>query len=54
MIRTAREVQSTYPDIELWETNIDAQCMWLIKNPQTYGIIVAENMFGDILSDLAA
>ncbi|MFQ6674122.1 MAG: isocitrate/isopropylmalate dehydrogenase family protein, partial [Fidelibacterota bacterium] len=54
MIRTAREVASRYPEIDLWETNIDAQCMWLIKNPQDYGVIVAENMFGDILSDLCA
>ena len=54
MLRTAREVAKEYPEIELWETNIDAQCMWLIKNPEDYGVIVAENMFGDILSDLCA
>jgi len=54
MIRTAREVAREYPGIELWETNIDAQCMWLVKNPQDYEVLVAENMFGDILSDLAA
>ncbi len=54
MIRTAREVAKQYPGIELWETNIDAQCMWLVKNPQNYEVMVAENMFGDILSDLAA
>ncbi|MEJ2538027.1 MAG: isocitrate/isopropylmalate family dehydrogenase, partial [Calditrichia bacterium] len=40
--------------IPLWETNIDAQCMWLLKNPFDYDILVAENMFGDIISDLAA
>jgi isocitrate/isopropylmalate dehydrogenase len=54
MIRTARKVAENYPGIELWETNIDAQTMWLLKNPHDYGILVAENMFGDILSDLAA
>jgi isocitrate/isopropylmalate dehydrogenase len=54
MIRTAREVAKEYPSIPLYETNIDAQCMWLIKNPHDYDLIVAENMFGDILSDLAA
>ncbi len=54
MIRTAREVAKNYPGIELWETNIDAQAMWLVKNPMDYGVMVAENMFGDILSDLAA
>lgn len=54
MIRTARQVAKNYPQIALWETNIDAQAMWLLKNPHDYGVMVAENMFGDILSDLAA
>jgi 3-isopropylmalate dehydrogenase len=54
MTDSAREVAGHYPDIELWETNIDAMCMWLVKNPENYEVIVAENMFGDILSDLAA
>ena len=54
MVRTAREVAKSYPGIDLWETNIDAQTMWLVKNPMDYGVMVAENMFGDILSDLAA
>ncbi len=54
MVRTAREVAEKYPNIPLWETNIDAQCMWLIKNPLDYDVLVAENMFGDIISDLAA
>jgi len=54
MIRTAREVAKDYPDVPLWETNIDAQCMWLVKNPMDYDVLVAENMFGDIISDLAA
>ncbi len=40
-----------YPDIALWETNIDAQMMWLTKNPETYGVLVSGNMFGDIVSD---
>ncbi len=54
MLRTARKVAKDYPDIELWDTNIDAQCMWLIKNPHNYGVLVAENLFGDIISDLCA
>jgi len=54
MIRTARKVAKDYPDIELWETNIDAMCMWLVKNPQNYSVLVTTNMFGDIISDLAA
>ena len=54
MVREARNIAKEYPGIELWETNIDAQCMWLVKNPQIYGVIVSTNMFGDILSDLSA
>jgi len=53
MTRVAREVAQGY-DIPLWEANIDAICMWLIKNPQDYDVLVAENMFGDIVSDLCA
>ncbi len=54
MVREARKIAREYPDIELWETNIDAMCMWLVKNPQDYGVLVASNMFGDIISDLCA
>jgi isocitrate/isopropylmalate dehydrogenase len=54
MTRIGREISTEYPDIELWETNIDAQMMWLLKNPQDYGVLVTSNMFGDIVSDLAA
>ncbi len=54
MIREARKVAAEYPDIQLWEANIDAMCMWLIKNPQDYGVLVTSNMFGDIISDLCA
>jgi 3-isopropylmalate dehydrogenase len=54
MVRTARDVAKSYSDIPLWETNIDAMCMWLLKNPQDYSVLVTSNMFGDIISDLAA
>ncbi len=54
MLRTARQVAKEYPGIDFWETNIDAQAMWLLKNPFDYDVLAAENMFGDILSDLAA
>ncbi|MAE71377.1 MAG: 3-isopropylmalate dehydrogenase [Gemmatimonadetes bacterium] len=54
MVRTARKVARDYPGIDLWEANIDAMCMWLVKNPQQYGVLVAGNMFGDIISDLCA
>ncbi len=53
-VRTAREVAKNYPEIPLYETNIDAMCMWLIKNPQDYSVLVTSNMFGDIISDLSA
>ena len=51
MLNEAKIIAKEYPDIELWDTNIDAQMMWLTKNPEIYGVIVAENMFGDIISD---
>lgn len=54
MIREARRIAEEYPGVELWETNVDAMCMWLVKNPQDYEVLVASNMFGDIISDLAA
>lgn len=55
MYKMAREIQKNeFPEIELWNTNIDAQMMWLTKNPENYGVIVAGNMFGDIVSDAFA
>ena len=54
MVRTARRVAGEFPGIPLREANIDAMCMWLLKNPQDYSILVTSNMFGDIISDLAA
>ncbi len=54
MVRMARDVAKKYPDVELWEANIDAMTMWLVKNPQKYDVLVASNLFGDIISDLAA
>jgi 3-isopropylmalate dehydrogenase len=52
MFKLAQQIQAAdYPEIELWNTNIDAQMMWLTKNPEDYGVIVAGNMFGDIVSD---
>ena len=51
MLAEARKVHEAYPQIQLWETNIDAQMMWLTKSPEDYGVVVAGNMFGDIISD---
>jgi 3-isopropylmalate dehydrogenase len=54
MVREARKVAQEFPGVELWEANVDAMAMWLIKNPEDYGVLVASNMFGDIISDLCA
>ncbi|MCD6516670.1 MAG: isocitrate/isopropylmalate dehydrogenase family protein [Candidatus Aminicenantes bacterium] len=50
----ARKIAGEYEDVEFWEANVDAMAMWLVKNPQDYSVLVAENLFGDIISDLAA
>jgi len=52
MIRETRKIAKEYTNIPLWEANIDAMCMWLIKNPLDYDVLVTTNMFGDIVSDL--
>jgi 3-isopropylmalate dehydrogenase len=54
MEEEARKIQRQFPQIQHWSTNIDAQMMWLTKNPEDYGVIVAGNMFGDIVSDAFA
>ena len=54
MVQEARKIAKNYSGIELWETNVDAMCMWLVKNPQNYDVLVSSNMFGDIISDLSA
>ena len=51
MYKMAKEIIKSFSHIDLWNTNIDAQMMWLTKNPEDYGVIVAGNMFGDIVSD---
>lgn len=51
MREEAMKIAPAFSGIQLWETNIDAQMMWLNKNPEDYGIIVTSNMFGDIVSD---
>jgi isocitrate/isopropylmalate dehydrogenase len=54
MTRVFRQVAKGYPEVRSDEANIDAICMWMFKNPQDYDVLVAENMFGDIVSDLCA
>lgn len=53
-LEVAREVRKDYPEIEMDDANVDAICMWLLKNPKNYDVLVATNMFGDIVSDLSA
>jgi 3-isopropylmalate dehydrogenase len=53
-LETGRRIAQEYPAIQMDDANIDAICMWLLKNPKNYGVLVATNMFGDIVSDLAA
>ncbi len=53
--RTFHEVgEQDYPDIKRDYNHIDACCMWMVKNPDFYDTIVVSNMFGDIITDLAA
>src|SRR3954468_11666527 len=54
MEEVAKEISKQYPGIALWSTNIDAQTMWLTKNPEDYGVMVASNLFGDVISDAFA
>ncbi len=54
MEAVAKEISQAYPGIRLRSTNIDAQMMWLTKNPEDYGVLVAGNLFGDIISDAFA
>ena len=54
MEEEAKAVSKEYAGIALWSTNIDAQTMWLTKNPEDYGVVVASNLFGDVISDAFA
>ena len=51
--RVVREVGAEYPDVEVDYNHVDAACIYLVEDPSRYGIIVTDNLFGDILSDLA-
>ncbi len=53
-LEAAQDVAKQYPQIEFDTANVDAMCMWLLKNPLSYDVIVTTNLFGDILSDLCA
>jgi 3-isopropylmalate dehydrogenase len=43
-----------YPDVKRDYAHVDATCMWMVKNPEWFDVIVTDNMFGDIITDLAA
>jgi isocitrate dehydrogenase (NAD+) len=49
-----REVAKDYPDIEAWETLVDALCMGLVQRPEEFDVLVLPNLYGDIISDLTA
>jgi 3-isopropylmalate dehydrogenase len=51
--RTFQEVGAEYPDVEKDYNHVDACCMWIVKNPEYYDVIVTTNMFGDIITDLS-
>lgn len=52
--RTYAQVAKDFPNIEQDHAYVDAACMWMIKNPEWFDVIVTSNMFGDIITDLGA
>jgi 3-isopropylmalate dehydrogenase len=52
--RVFQEVAGEYPDIKTDYAHVDATCMWFVKNPEWFDVIVTDNMFGDIITDLGA
>ncbi len=52
--RTFYEVAKEYPDITTDYAHVDATCMWMVKNPEWFDVIVTDNLFGDIITDLGA
>ena len=53
-LETGRRIAKEFPEIMMDDANVDAITMWLLKNPRSYSVLVATNLFGDIVSDLAA
>jgi 3-isopropylmalate dehydrogenase len=53
-LEAAKTISKEYPEIQFDEANIDAMTMWLLKNPFNYDVLVAPNLYGDIISDLCA
>jgi 3-isopropylmalate dehydrogenase len=53
-LELGKAIATEYPGIAVDDANVDAITMWMLKNPKNYGVMVATNLFGDIISDLAA
>ncbi len=53
-LEAAKAVAKDFPEIQMDDANIDAMTMWLLKNPFNYDVLVAPNLYGDIISDLCA
>jgi isocitrate dehydrogenase (NAD+) len=53
-LEIAQEVAKDFPEIVMDDANIDAMTMWLLKNPFNYDVLVAPNLYGDVISDLCA
>lgn len=53
-LRTFNKIKEEYPGIEAWDNIVDNQCMQLVTRWQQYGVLVTENLYGDIVSDLVA
>ncbi len=52
--RVFEEIHLEYPDISTNYMHVDALCMWMIKNPEQFDVIVTSNLFGDIITDIGA
>jgi len=52
--RAFYDVAKEYPDVQTDYAHVDATCMWMVKNPEWFDVIVTDNMFGDIITDLGA
>ena len=54
LIREARKTAKRFGEIDFYEANIDHLCMWLLKNPQSFAVLLSSNLFGDILSKICS
>lgn len=52
--RTVTEVATEYPDVEVAYVHVDAACLYLVESPERFDVVVTENLFGDIITDLGA